>query len=163
GDREAALTVHRSVLAAREALAAEGGADALAEVEVGKSLNVVAWLLGETGKTDEALAAYRRSESLLTALAASDRAAQAALAACRPRLGNYLSRRLGRNPAALAAFRLARADQEALAAGPGASNDARRDLGATVNGIGRLLIMTGKRTEAEPELRRALEIRAKLA
>ena len=36
-----------------------------AKVDVGRSLTAVAWLLNATGKTDEALATYRRSESLL--------------------------------------------------------------------------------------------------
>ena len=39
----------------------------------------------------------------------------------------------GKSADALAAFRLARADQEALAAAPEASNDARRDLAFTIN------------------------------
>jgi serine/threonine-protein kinase len=50
-----ALAAHRAVLAAREALAAEPGADATAKVDVGRSLVAVARLLESTGKTDEAL------------------------------------------------------------------------------------------------------------
>ena len=42
----------------------------MAKVDVGRSLIAVAWLLEATGKTDEALATYRRSESLLAGLAA---------------------------------------------------------------------------------------------
>ena len=53
------------MLAAREALAAEPGADAAAKVDVGRSLMAVAVLLVSTGKTDEALATYREAESLL--------------------------------------------------------------------------------------------------
>ena len=65
GRSEDALAAHRAVLAAREALAAEPGAGAAAKADVGRSLTAVAVLLESTGKTEEALAAYRRSESLL--------------------------------------------------------------------------------------------------
>jgi hypothetical protein len=57
--------------------------------------------------------------------------------------------------------RSARADQEALAAGPGTSDDARRDLAATVHLIALLLSDTGELAEAE--YRAALAIRQKLA
>ena len=87
GRNEDALAAHRAVLAAREALAAEPGAGALAKVDVGRSLIAVAGLLEATGKTDEALASYRRSESLLAGPAGADPSARAALAACRSRLG----------------------------------------------------------------------------
>ena len=59
GRKEDALAAHRQVLAAREALAAEPGADVEAKVDVGRSLTAVAWLLSATGKTDEAEATYR--------------------------------------------------------------------------------------------------------
>src|SRR5262249_4378197 len=75
-----ALRAHRGVLAAREALAAEPGAGAAATVDVGRSLTAVAGLLEATGKTGEALATYRRSESLLSGPAGADAAARAALA-----------------------------------------------------------------------------------
>ena len=64
---------------------------------------------------------------------------------------------------ALAACKLARADQEALAAAPGASNDARRDLAETVNELGLVLRETGRLSEAEAEHRTALAIQQKLA
>src|SRR5262249_47494511 len=65
GSKEDALKAHRAVLAAREALAAEAGADFAATVDLGRSLIEVARLLGATGQTGEAVATYRRSESLL--------------------------------------------------------------------------------------------------
>ena len=162
GRNEDALAAHRAVLAAREALAAEPGAGAVAKVDVGRSLIAVAGLLEATGKTDEALASYRRSESLLAGPAGADPSARAALAACRSQMG-WLLRATGKSADALAAFRLARADQEALAAAPEASNDARRDLADTINRIGNLLAVTGKPAEAEAEYRRALAIYQKLA
>ena len=90
GRSENALKAHRAVLAAREALAAEPGADAHSKVDVGRSLTEVASLLASTGRSDDALAAYRRSESILAELADSDPAARAALAACRSGIGQLL-------------------------------------------------------------------------
>jgi serine/threonine protein kinase len=111
---------------------------------------------------DEALATYRRTESLLAGLAGPDPAARAALAAGRSRLG-LLLRDTGKTADALAAYKRARADQEALAALPGASNDARRELAMTVSCIAYLLSKTGKPAQAEVEYRAALAIEQKLA
>jgi eukaryotic-like serine/threonine-protein kinase len=161
GSNEDALAAHRAVLAAREALAAEPGADAAATADVGRSLTAVAGLLKATGKTDEALATYRRSESLLTGPARTDPAARAALASCRMGLGSFLGM-TGRSADALAAFRQALADREAMAAAPGAPAEARRDLADTINHIGAGQHRTGKYAEAEAEHRRALAVRQKL-
>ena len=87
GRNEDALAAHRSVLAARRALAAEPGAGAAAQAEVGRSLTEVAGLLESAGKTDEALAAYREAEGVLAGPAAESPEARAALAACRSRMG----------------------------------------------------------------------------
>jgi hypothetical protein len=154
GHNEDALVAHRAVLAAREALAAEPGAGALSKVDVGRSLIAVARLLETTGKTDEALASYRRSESLLAGPARADPSVRAALAECRSWLG-WLLARTGKSADALAAYKLARADQEALAAAPEASNDARYDVAITIIHIGIELGSTGKPAEAEAEIRRA--------
>ncbi len=162
GRNEDALAAHRAVLAAREALAAGRGAGALAKVDVGRSLIAVAGLLEATGKTDEALASYRRSESLLAGPAGADPSARAALAHCRSSMG-WLLYSAGKSADALAAYRLARADQEALAVAPGASNEARNDLAYTVNRIGMLLwLKMNKNAEAEAEFREALAIHQKL-
>ena len=61
-------------------------------------------LLRDTGKTDEAVAAYRRSESLLAGLAGADPAAQAELALpaadrLAPEQGRPTRRRAGGMPA----------------------------------------------------------------
>jgi tetratricopeptide (TPR) repeat protein len=162
GDKEAALAAHRAVLAAREALAAETGADPLVEVDVGRSLTALAGLLRETGKTDEALAACRRSESLLAGLAGTDPAARAALAECRSKLGSLQSS-TGHSSLALAAYKQARVDQEELAAVPGAPAATRRDLADTVQSIAVLLSETGSHAAAEAEFRTALAIQQKLA
>ncbi len=161
GRNEDALAAHRAVLAAREALAAEPEAGALAKVDVGRSLIAVAGLLEATGKTDEALASYRRSESLLAGPAGTDPSARAALAVCRMQMG-WLLKTTGKSEHALAALRLARADQEALAAAHEASGDARYELADTVARMG-VLMEAGKPADAEAEYRRALEIYQKLA
>ena len=161
GSVDDSLKSHRDVLAAREALAAEPEAGADVAVDVARSLVAVAGLLGATGKSGESEAMYRRSESLLTGPAGTDPAARAALAECRSHLGQVLSR-TGRSAEALATYRLALADQEALAV-PGAPAAVRRPLADTINRIGVLLWQTGKPSEAEVEYRRALEIQEKLA
>jgi eukaryotic-like serine/threonine-protein kinase len=162
GTNEDALKAHRGVLAAREALAAEPGADAAVTVDVGRSLIALARLLQSTGKTGEALAAYRRSEALLAGPAGTDPAARAALADGRSKLGGLLAS-TGQAADAMAAFRQARADQEALAAAPEAPAAAGRELADTVMRIGQLLSQTGKPSEAEAECRRAQEMYGKLA
>jgi eukaryotic-like serine/threonine-protein kinase len=162
GRAEAALAAHQAVLAAREALAAEPGADTGVKADVGRSLTAVADMLDQTGKKDEALAMYRRSESLLTGLAGSDRAALAALAACRTHMASLL-RYQGKLAEALSACRLARPDQEALAAFPGSSSETRRELAETVGKVGYLLWISGDYDEAVHELRAALAIYQKLA
>jgi serine/threonine protein kinase/tetratricopeptide (TPR) repeat protein len=161
GRIEAALAAHRATLAAREALAAEAGATTGIKADVGRSLTAVANLLYWTGKVDEALAAYRRSESLLAGVAGSDPEVRAALAACRTRMSRPLLH-AGKPVEALAACKLARADREALAAVPGASNDSRGGLADTVNELGIVLWQTDKPAEAEPEFRTALSIQQKL-
>ncbi len=162
GRSEDALAAHQAVLAARDALAAEPGADEATKADVGRSLTEVASLLDSTGKPDRALAEYRRAESLLAGLARSDMSARSALAACRTRMSKVL-RYEGKHAEALAACKQARADQEALALAHGASNDARRELAATVDQIGVLLFSAGKLSDAEAEYRTALAIQKKLA
>jgi serine/threonine protein kinase len=162
GRIEAALAAHQAILAARETLAAETGANTGIKADVGRSLTAVAFLLYSTGKVDEALAAYRRAESLLAGVAGSDPEARAALAACRTRMTQALLN-ADKPDQALAACKLARADQEALATVPGASNDSRRDLAATLRELGVVLWQAGKLVESVPELRAALAIQQKLA
>jgi serine/threonine protein kinase/tetratricopeptide (TPR) repeat protein len=161
GRAEDALTAHRAVLAAREALAAEPGAGGGAKADVGRSLVAIAVLLEATGKAGEAEDAYRRSESVLADLAGADPSARAVLAAGRSLLG-YLLYNARKYADALAAYRRARTDQEALAAAPGASADARRDFASTVNRIGLALSVMYELPEAEAEYRLALDLRRKL-
>ncbi len=106
GRTEEALAVHREVLASREALAAEARSDPGATVDVGRSLIEVATLLESTGKTAEAMAAFRRSESLLAGPASSNPSARAALADCRSRSSGILAN-TGRTDDALSTYRRA--------------------------------------------------------
>ena len=69
----------------------------------------------------------------------------------------------GHEDEALSVYRLARADQETLAAWPGATADSRRDLAATILKVATLLADTDDTSEAEAECRKALAIQQKLA
>jgi eukaryotic-like serine/threonine-protein kinase len=165
GRKEAALEAHRRVLAEREALAADPGADATAKADVGRSLTAVASLLEAAGKTDDAVATYRKAEGLLadaTGAVETSAPVRSALAGCRSRLG-YLLYSTGHADLGLRVLDQARADREALVARPGATKESMRDLAATTRLIGILLSKTGKASEAVAELRKALAILRKLA
>src|SRR5262249_58138511 len=86
---------------------------------------------------------------------------RAALGASRRRRARILSY-LGKTEEALAASRLARADQEALVTAPGASNDAQRDLAEAIHELGIQLMFTDKQAEAAAEFRAAMTIQQKL-
>ncbi len=162
GHPEAALAAHQAVLAAREALAAEPGANPGIKMDVGSSLTEVASLLDTTGKADAALATYRRAESALSELANSEPDARQSLAACRSQLAVLLF--FADNYAdALATMKLAQTDQEAIASAPRATVKARQDLATTLNQMGFALWQMGRPAEAEPEIRRAQAIFQKLA
>jgi serine/threonine-protein kinase len=161
GRKEAALAAHRSVLSAREALAAEPEADAEMKADLSRSLSAVASLLERTGRTDDAVSTYRRAEDLLATpdgSAPAPATVRAALANCRSRLGSLLNSK-GRPADALIVLRQARADQEALAAAADAPGEALRDLSSTVNNLAIVLSEAGRTSEAEAEYRRALTIR----
>jgi eukaryotic-like serine/threonine-protein kinase len=159
-----ALAAHRAVLAEREALAAEPEAaiDTATKAEVGLSLTAIASLLSLTEQSDEALATYRRSESLLADLATSDPSARGPLTACRVELGYHLYT-MGKSAEAMAVYKIALADQEAQAAAEHASNDVRHGLAQTLRHIGVLLMNMDKFAESEAELRAAQAIEQKLA
>jgi serine/threonine protein kinase/tetratricopeptide (TPR) repeat protein len=164
GRPDDALAAHRAVLAERQTLSQEPGADAGVRIEVGQSLTEVAGLLETTGKTEAALSGYQQAETLLAGLATSAfaSAARAALAKCRSRMASFLSK-TGKNDQALAVYRLARSDQEVLVAIPEPARESRRDLADTIMGIGQLLSQTGKQAEAAAEYPKAIAIQQKLA
>ena len=158
-----ALAAHRSVLAARRELAAEPGADAAAQADVGRSLTEVAGLLESAGKTDEAAGRLPRGRG--PALRAGGElvgrpAALAGLPVADGRLSDRRSARMTRRWPPTAWPGPTRRSWPR----PPATPSARRDLGDTVNRIGRLLANTGRPREAtEAEYRAALAIRKKLA
>jgi tetratricopeptide (TPR) repeat protein len=89
-----------------------------------------------------------------------------AFPATRAPLVDYFLRRARvatRSNEALAAYRLARTDQEQLASTPGATIEARRNLADTIGSIGNLLSTIGRLAEAEAEMRAALTNTQKLA
>ena len=146
----------------REQLAAEPGADLALAIDIGRSLTAIGHVLDRLGRNDQALAAFRRSEALLQGLAASHPSARAALAECRARWAAIL-RYEDKHAEALAVCCLARADQEVLAAVPGASRNSRRALAETIDTTGYMLSHLGRWEEAVAELRTALAIYQKLA
>ena len=122
-------------------------------------------MLESIGRTSEAEATYRKAEALLIELAqqaAIPPRTRAVLANCRSSLG-WLLHTTGRLDEALSIYRLARADQEALAAAPGATADVQRDLTLTINGVANLLAKMGKSAEAKAEYHTVLALRRKLA
>ena len=65
GRKEDALAAHRCGAGGARGSGGRAGAGVVAKVDIGRSLMAVAGLLDATGKTDEAVATYRRAESLL--------------------------------------------------------------------------------------------------
>ena len=161
GNAEAALAAHRAVLLSREALTAQPDAPAAVTTDVARSLTAIAEILYWHEHKDEGLAACRRAVSLLEGLAESDPDARAALANSRTQLARLLMFE-GKLEEALSVCRLARVDQEVIAAVPGASKQARSALAETVRSIGFQLWVSGKWDKAVPELRSAVELSRKL-
>jgi serine/threonine-protein kinase len=161
GRKADALAAYRAVLAAREALSAEIAADPLLKVDVGQSLTLIGWLLAEMGRTTESLAAFRRSEALLTGLAKSDQTARAELCECRSGLADLLSTS-GHVVDAIEVYRQTRRDQEELVAAPNATRTACRELGVTMTHLGILLSETGRMEESQSELRSSIAVLGKL-
>jgi tetratricopeptide (TPR) repeat protein len=157
GLTQLALKMHQDVLAIRAGLASESTADAGLETEVGWSLIAIASLQQMNSDWGEAMATYRRAEVLLAGLSGTMPLARSALADARSRMG-YLLFRTGKTEEALAACRLARADQETLAAAPDAPRSARLQLAETISRIAFLSLYYSRVELAEADFRAALEI-----
>jgi len=165
GRKEDALAAHRQVLAARETLAAEPGADVETKVDVGRSLTALADLLETTGKTGEAEATYRRARSLLADLARSSPstpAAQAALALTIHGIGRLLWQS-GKPSEAEAVYHAAIAIQQKLADDSPAVTEFRYRLATIMINLATLLGQTGRGAEALAPIRKAQAILQKLA
>jgi serine/threonine protein kinase/tetratricopeptide (TPR) repeat protein len=161
GRNEDALAAHRAVLAAREALAAEPGTDAAAKFDVGRSLTAIANLLQSSGKTNEALATYRRAESLLDGVAGSDPWFRNEVAHTGKSLGLLLAA-TGKQADAEAEYRKALAIEQKLANdNPAVAAFLSNEAGSHIN-LGNLLMNTGRQADAEAEYRKTLAIDQKL-
>jgi eukaryotic-like serine/threonine-protein kinase len=164
GDLTAALALSREVLAAREALAAEPGADPETNADVARTLFEISKQLHDFGKPDDSFATLRRAEPLLVDVARSSpssAAVQDALASCRVHLVRALAER-GKLDEALVACRQARTHYEARNSEAWATAKVRNNLAVAVGNIGNLLSNTGKSQEAEAEHRAAIAINQKL-
>ncbi len=157
GLKQVALKMHQEVLATRERLASESRADAGLKTEVGRSLIAIASLQQMNSEWGEAMATYRRAEVLLAGFSGTMPSARSALADARSRMG-YLLFGMGKTEEALAAYRLARADQETLAAAPDAPRSARLQLAETLSRIAMLSLYYGRVELAEADYRAGLEI-----
>ncbi len=165
GRKEDALAMHERVLAGREALAGEPGADVSAKVNVARSLLAVGRILEATGKTDEALAAYERARTAVADRAGGapkEEKARDALAAAEHRVG-WLLKTMGKPAEALAALERARDLQADLAAAHPENNEFQSERASTINTIGVVLSETRKPAEALAAYESALAINQKLA
>ncbi len=167
GRNEDALAAHRAVLAAREALAAEPAAGALATVDVGRSLIAVAALLRANGKWAEAEAEFRKALLLYQKLADEDPGVtdfRFELGRIHRDLGFLLWESNSGKPAEEEAeFRKALLLYQKLADDNPADAQFRNGLASSHQDLGFLLTRTGKPAEAEAELRSALALAQKLA
>jgi serine/threonine-protein kinase len=159
GDEVAALALYREVLAAREALAAEPGADPETKADVGRTLLAISVQLDHTDKTDDGLATIRRAEALMVDAARSSTSAavQDALASCQLYLGSSLLSK-SKLDEALVAFRQARTHYEARNNEAGATAAVRYELAVVMGNMAILLDFMGKPQEAEAEYRAAITI-----
>ena len=164
GRKEHALELHRRVLAGRESLANEFGADPALAVDVSKSLVAVGQCLKGMQKTDEGLAAYDRACAVVAAPDGGPPQKIDALIAFAYALstkGNLLTE-LGRFDEAVAALKRARDLQETLAAANPADLDRQTALSKTISEIGYSLVSARRPAEAVKVLEKASEIQQKL-
>jgi eukaryotic-like serine/threonine-protein kinase len=160
-----ALAMHRKVLAARQALAAEPGADDESHGDVGRSLNAIGRLLEATGKPSEAEAEYRAALAILQRLVVDQPAVAAfrdAVALSHKNLGLLLAN-TGRASEAEAEYRNALAIQQRLVDDNPVVSDFRNTLAMVHNNLGLLLASMGRSSEAEAEFRASLALKQKLA
>ncbi len=162
---EDALAVHRAVLAAREALAAENPADVEIKSDVGNSLKAVAGLHHATGKTKEAEAEFRKALAIYQKLADDNSAVpeyQSGLASIHLGLAKLLLD-MGKPSEAEAENRKALAIYQKLADDNPGVPEYQSGLGSIHLGLGVFLYAMGKPSEAEAEFRKSLAIYQKLA
>ena len=164
GRKKHALELHRKVLAGRESLAKEPGADPALAVDVSKSLVAVGQCLKGTEKTDEGLAAYDRACAVVAATDGGppqNVEARIAFAHALSTKGTLLTE-LGRFDEALTALKRARDLQEPLAAADPVDLDRQAALSRTVSQIGYSLLNARRPAEAVEVLEKASGLQQKL-
>jgi serine/threonine protein kinase/tetratricopeptide (TPR) repeat protein len=165
GRKEDTLALHRRVLAAREALAAEPGAGPEARGDVAISLVAIGQALEALGKTDEALKSFDRARATVSAGVGGpppDAAGRSAFAEAEYSLGRLLGG-IGRMAEGLRAQERARDVQKALADESPGDRETLASLARSHSGIGFLLGETGKPAEAMESFQSAHAIRKGLA
>ena len=157
GRKEHALALHRRVLAGRESLAASPGADPETRVDVARSLIAIGWDLEETGKHEEALAAYKKAQLTVSTTdgdAREDAAARSAFADSLFRAGRMLN--------SLDLLKRAGDIQKALALAEPKDNNRQFALTHTLDITAYVQNDMGKPAEAMASHEAALAIRRKL-
>ncbi|MDX2038129.1 MAG: serine/threonine-protein kinase [Isosphaeraceae bacterium] len=165
GGDEAALEAHRAVLAARQALAAEPGADPELAEDVARSLVAVGDRLEAQGKTAEALSAYEQARDALGTIGDDRRVSDETrmISAHALSRAGWLLHLLGRDAQALDVVRQARDLRAELAAAAPGDYGRELELAAGHNAVGLLLAETGKPSEALAEYEAARAIREQWA
>ena len=160
---EDALAIHREVLAARESMTREPQADPGSTVDVGRSLTAVAAALRQLGKSDEALATYRKAITVLDDPAGSPTAAaRALLADCHTGAGLLLSERRDPVKAEAEHRRAVAIIRKLVDESPGVADfDAR--LADSHYNLAGMAWQLNKMLEAEAEYHRAAALYRKLA
>ena len=159
-----ALAAHRQVLAAWESLAAEAPAKPEIKADVGRQPDGRRLLAGHH-RTNHRVGGVIPQGRGTTCHPGPEDCEGRGGAGCpgeMPVESRLATPEHGPQRRALSVYRLARADQEALAAAPGATAESRRQLADTINRVAILLKTTGKSLEAEAEYRKALTIFQKL-
>jgi tetratricopeptide (TPR) repeat protein len=164
GSQPEALAMHRKGLAVRRELAVDGADRVGALLDVARSLQAVGHLLGATGDTAGALAAYEEQRDIAAALEAESPTdtIRAVLADSQFDIG-VISEHTGKPTEALAAYRKALVLRQRLADANPAATAFQRDLAQGHHNIGFVLMQTGKPAEGLAAYREALAIQQRLA
>jgi serine/threonine protein kinase len=164
GDKREALVVQRKALAVRQALAAQAGADVETRLDVARSLQAVATLMGVTGDPAGAMEAHEAARDIAVALEAESPTNEARdiLAQSYNDIGVLLSD-TGKPAEALAAYEKARDIRQKLAEANPAVTQFQYDLARSYNNIAVLLFDTATPEEALAAHEKARDTRQKLA
>ena len=135
-----------------------------ADRDLARSLDKLAGILVQAGKSDDALDAVERAIKLFDALAAdkADAEAQADLAAARARRAAIRGER-GQTGKALEDIDAALAARQALADAAPADVERKRDLAASLDALAGLQLRTGRTKEALASAQKSLAVRTEVA